>query len=133
MDRIELATKESTELIDITGEVKSIVKSKNVDSGICVIFTRHTTTGIIINENEAGLKHDIVVLLNTLIPKGKGYQHDRIDDNADAHLRSVVFGSSVTIPIENNSLALGTWQSIFFVECDGPRRREVCVSVVKGF
>ncbi|RZN40963.1 MAG: YjbQ family protein [Methanophagales archaeon ANME-1-THS] len=132
MDRIELATEESTELIDITGEVKRIVKSKTVDSGICVIFTRHTTTGIIINENEAGLKHDIAVLLNTLIPKGKGYQHDRIDDNAHAHLRSIMLGSSVTIPVENGTLALGTWQSIFFVECDGPRRREVCVSVVNG-
>jgi len=132
MDRLEIETRESTELIDITTEVNGIVKRKSVDSGICVIFTKHTTTGIIINENEAGLKHDIAVLLNTLIPKGKGYLHDRIDDNAHAHLRSVVLGSSVTIPVEKGTLALGTWQSIFFVECDGPRRREVCVSVVKG-
>jgi secondary thiamine-phosphate synthase enzyme len=132
MSRIELATKESTELIDITGKVKSIVRSKNVESGICVIFTKHTTTGIIINENETGLKNDILMLLNDLIPKSKGYLHDRIDDNAHAHLRSVVLGSSVTIPIENGTLTLGTWQSIFFVECDGPRRREVCVSVIKG-
>jgi secondary thiamine-phosphate synthase enzyme len=132
MDRIELETNERTELIDITGKVKSIVRSKNVESGICVIFTKHTTTGIIINENETGLKNDILMLLNELIPKSKGYLHDRIDDNAHAHLRSVVLGSSVTIPIENGTLTLGTWQSIFFVECDGPRRREVCVSVVKG-
>lgn len=68
--------------------------------------------------------------MNTLVPKGKGYQHDQIDNNAHAHLRSVLLGSSVTIPIENGSLALGTWQSIFFVECDGPRRREVCVSIL---
>ena len=132
MDQIEIATREHTELIDITSDVKKVVKRKSVESGICVIFTRHTTTGIIINENEAGLKNDILMLLNELIPKGKGYLHDRIDDNAHAHLRSVVLGSSVTIPIENGTLALGTWQSIFFVECDGPRRREVCISVVKG-
>jgi len=132
MDQIEIATREHTELIDITSDVKKVVKRKSVDSGICVIFARHTTTGIIINENEAGLKNDILMLLNELIPKGKGYLHDRIDDNAHAHLRSVVLGSSVTIPIENGTLALGTWQSIFFVECDGPRRREVCISVVKG-
>ncbi|MDI6811271.1 MAG: secondary thiamine-phosphate synthase enzyme YjbQ [archaeon] len=132
MERIEIETKKNTELIDITREVTGIVQRKSVESGICVIFTKHTTTGIIINENEAGLKDDILMLLNVLIPKGKGYLHDRIDDNAHAHLRSVVLGSSVTIPIENGTLALGTWQSIFFVECDGPRRREVSVMVVKG-
>lgn len=134
MERIEIGTRQSTELIDITREVKEIVKSKSggVESGICVIFTRHTTSGIIINENETGLKSDILTLLNALIPKGKGYLHDRIDNNAHSHLRSVVLGSSVTIPIEEGNLALGTWQSIFFAECDGPRRREVYVKVIKG-
>ena len=138
MERIEIETRQSTELIDITGKVKEIVKSKtknksgNLDSGICVVFTRHTTSGIIINENETGLKNDISALLNDLIPKGKGYLHDKIDDNAHAHLRAVLLGSSVTIPIEKGGLTLGTWQSIFFVECDGPRRREVYVKVIEG-
>ena len=137
MVTIEIETGQSTELIDITGKVKEIVKSKtknkigNLDSGICVVFTRHTTSGLIINENEAGLKNDILALLNELIPEGRGYLHDKIDDNAHAHLRAVVLGSSVTIPIENGGLTLGTWQSIFFVECDGPRRREVYVTVIK--
>ncbi|HJH25249.1 MAG TPA: hypothetical protein C5S37_00415 [Methanophagales archaeon] len=138
MERIEIETGQSTELIDITGKVKEIVKSKtknkssNLDSGICVIFTRHTTSGIIINENETGLKNDISALLNELIPKGRGYLHDRIDNNAHSHLRAVLLGSSVTIPIEKGGLTLGTWQSIFFVECDGPRRREVYVKVIGG-
>lgn len=132
MERIEIRTRESTELVDITREVKGILSSKSVDSGVCVVFTKHTTTGIIINENEAGLKNDILMLLNGLIPRGKGYMHDRIDNNAHAHLRAVVLGSSETIPIENGTLALGTWQSILFVECDGPRRREVCVKVMEG-
>ena len=137
MERIEIETRQSTELIDITGKVKEIVKTKtknksgNLDSGICVVFTRHTTSGLIINENETGLKSDILALLNDLIPKGKGYLHDRIDDNAHSHLRAVLLGSSVTIPIEKGGLTLGTWQSIFFVECDGPRRREVYVTVIK--
>jgi len=132
MERVEIRTKESTELIDITREVKGIISSKRVDSGVCVVFTKHTTTGTIINENEAGLKNDILKLLNELIPRGRGYMHDRIDNNAHSHLRAVVLGSSVTIPIENGALALGTWQSIMFVECDGPRRREVCVAVIEG-
>jgi len=132
MERIEIGTRESTELIDITGKVKEIVKSRGVDSGICVIFTKHTTSGIIINENEAGLKRDILALLNELIPKGRGYLHDRIDNNAHSHLRSVLLGSSISIPLEKGNLALGTWQSIFFIECDGPRRREVYVKIIKG-
>jgi len=134
MERIEIGTRESTEVIDITGKVKEIVKSKSggVESGICVIFTKHTTSGIIINENEAGLKRDILAFLNELIPKGRGYLHDRIDNNAHSHLRAVLLGSSVTIPIEKGELALGTWQSIFFAECDGPRRREIYVKVVEG-
>jgi len=132
MERIEIRTKESTELIDITREVKGIVSRKSVDSGVCVVFTKHTTTGIIINENEAGLKSDILKFLNDLILGGKGYMHDRIDSNAHSHLRAVVLGSSATIPIEKGVLALGTWQSIMFVECDGPRRREVCVEVIEG-
>lgn len=134
MERIEIGTRESTELIDITGKVKEIVKIKSggVESGICVIFTKHTTSGIIINENEAGLKRDFLAFLNELIPKGRGYLHDRIDNNAHSHLRSVLLGSSVTIPIEKGELALGTWQSIFFAECDGPRRREIYVKVIEG-
>ncbi|MHC1635439.1 MAG: secondary thiamine-phosphate synthase enzyme YjbQ [Candidatus Methanospirareceae archaeon] len=129
MERIEIETKRETELIDITEEVNRLVKG--VEAGVCVIFTKHTTTGIIINENESGLKNDILDLLNKLIPKGGGYQHDRIDDNAHSHLRAILLGSSVTVPIEDGKLALGTWQSIFFVECDGPRRREVYVKVIK--
>jgi secondary thiamine-phosphate synthase enzyme len=132
MERIELSTRGSTELVDITGEVKGIVSRSSVESGLCVIFTKHTTTGIIINENEGGLRSDILKLLNELVPKGKGYLHDRIDSNAHAHLRAVVLGSSETIPIENGTVALGTWQSILFVECDGPRRREVCVAVIEA-
>jgi secondary thiamine-phosphate synthase enzyme len=131
MDRIELRTKESTELIDITQNVRDIVSRKGVDSGVCVVFTKHTTTGIIINENEAGLRNDILRILNELVPREKGYMHDRIDNNACAHLRSIILGPSVTIPIENGGLVLGTWQSIMFVESDGPRRREVAVTVIK--
>ena len=132
MDRIELRTKESTELIDITPKVREIVVRRGVDAGVCVVFTKHTTTGIIINENEAGLRNDIVRLLNELVPRGKGYMHDRIDNNAHAHLRSVLLGPSVTIPIENGRLVLGTWQSIMFVESDGPRQREVRVEIIEG-
>jgi len=130
MKRIEIITRESTELVDITDKVKEIVKNEGVTSGICVVFTKHTTTGLIINENEAGLRSDIIALLNELIPKGRGYMHDRIDNNAHSHLRAMILGSSVCIPIDQANLMLGQWQSILFVECDGPRKREVYVKVI---
>ena len=130
MRRIEIITRESTELVDITDKVKEIVKNEGVTSSICVVFTKHTTTGLIINENEAGLRSDIIALLNELIPKGRGYMHDRIDNNAHSHLRAMILGSSVCIPIDQANLMLGQWQSILFVECDGPRKREVYVKVI---
>ena len=71
MRRIEIITRESTELVDITSKVEEIVRNEGVTSGICVVFTKHTTTGLIINENEAGLRSDITTMLNELIPEGR--------------------------------------------------------------
>jgi len=130
MRRIEIITRESTELVDITSKVEEIVRNEGVTSGICVVFTKHTTTGLIINENEAGLRADIIAMLNELVPKGKGYMHDRIDNNAHSHLRAMLLGASLCIPIDQAKLMLGRWQSILFVECDGPRKREVYVKVI---
>ena len=131
MKRIEIITRENTELVDITDKIKEIVRNEGAISGICVVFTKHTTTGLIINENEAGLRSDIIALLNELIPKGGGYMHDRIDNNAHSHLRAMILSSSVCIPIDQANLMLGRWQSILFVECDGPRKREVYVKVIQ--
>jgi len=100
-------------------------------NGIAVIYTPHTTTALIVNEAESGLLEDIVEVLQKLIPKGAGYKHDRIDDNADAHLRACILGNSLVIPVENGRLVLGTWQRILFVELDGPRRRRVYVKVIE--
>lgn len=130
METIDLETTRGVELIDITGRVKESLGG--IISGVCIVFTPHTTTGIIVNENEDGLKGDILDLLNEIVPIRRGYRHDRIDDNAHAHLKSLLLGPSVAIPVENGELILGTWQRIFFVELDGPRRRKVYVKMIKG-
>jgi secondary thiamine-phosphate synthase enzyme len=83
-----------------------------------------------INENESGLVSDIMQLLEKLVPAHAGYLHDRIDNNADAHLKATLLGSSETIPVVNGELLLGTWQSIFLAEFDGPRAREINVTVI---
>lgn len=128
---MNIRTSERIELVDITQEVKSEVHKSGIDNGICVVSTSHTTTAIILNENETGLRHDILDFLEKLVPPLAGYQHDRIDNNADAHLKAIILGSSETIPVTGGELVLGTWQRIFFVELDGPRQRTVNIAKIK--
>ncbi|VVB88146.1 Uncharacterised protein [uncultured archaeon] len=129
---MDIQTTTRTELIDITDRVRAAVKESGIENGICVISTRHSTGGIIINENERGLRSDILDMLEALVPENKSYAHNQIDNNADAHLRAVLLGASEVIPIEDGHPVLGTWQSIFFVELDGPRTRHVDVKILKG-
>ncbi|WP_457548633.1 secondary thiamine-phosphate synthase enzyme YjbQ [Archaeoglobus sp.] len=127
---IEVRTSKRVEIVDITDKVREIVEKHDVTDGITVIYTKHTTTAVIINENESGLKEDIINILEKLVPVNAGYMHDRIDNNADSHLRAILLGNSVVVPITNGRLDLGTWQRIMFVELDGPRTRKVVVKVI---
>jgi secondary thiamine-phosphate synthase enzyme len=129
--QLKIETSKRVELIDITSEVQEEVRKSEIPEGICLISTRHTTAGIIINENETGLKEDILDLLNKLVPAGAGYRHDRIDNNADSHLRTVLLGASEALPVSEGKLELGTWQRIFFAEMDGPRSRTVNITLLK--
>ncbi|VVB92360.1 Uncharacterised protein [uncultured archaeon] len=128
---MDIQTTTRTELVDITDRVRSIVNESGIKDGICVISTRHTTSSIIINENERGLRSDILEMLETLVPENKSYAHNRIDNNGASHLRAALLGNSATLPIEDGHLVLGTWQSIFFVELDGPRNRSVNVMIIE--
>lgn len=129
---MDIRTTARNEIIDITDGVRTALKESGIKDGICVISTRHTTSGIIVNENERGLKNDILDMLDALVPDNKNYAHNSIDNNADAHLRAVLLGMSETIPVEDGHLVLGTWQSIFFVELDGPRERKVHVKIIRS-
>lgn len=131
MMNLEIQTTTRTELIDITDSVRAIVKESGIKNGICVISTPHTTSGIIVNENERRLRVDILGMLETLVPENKSYAHNSIDNNADAHLRAVLLGMSEIIPIEDGHIILGTWQRILFVELDGPRNRNVNVTIIE--
>ncbi len=129
---LEIKTDEPVQVIDITRQVNEAVGESGVAEGICLVYTLHTTTGIVINEAETGLVADLLRRLMSLAPPGAGYLHDRIDENAHAHLQAVLLGNSRTIPVEEGCLALGTWQRVLFVELDGPRRRKVIVRVLPG-
>ncbi len=126
MRRFNVETGSRTEVVDITETVREAVPEDA--TGVCTVFVKHTTAGVVVQENETNLVNDIENFLNDLVPD-EGHAHDALDGNADSHLRATLVGSDVSVPVEDGELALGTWQSVLFVECDGPRRREVVVDV----
>ena len=130
-EEIILSTSKKQELIDITEKINSIIKKSKIRNGICNIFAAHATAAIIINENyDPNICLDLLDALNKLIPKGI-WRHDRIDGNADAHIKSAILGPSETIPIKNGSLELGKWQSVIFAELDGPRNnRKIVITII---
>ena len=124
------STRERLELVDITEQVTAFVLECNIESGICLIDSPHSTTAIIVNEHESGLMRDILQKIQEEFPKGAVWLHDRIDNNADAHLASVFLGHSKTFPIQNGRLYRGTWQNIFLLELDGPRTRHIACEIM---
>jgi secondary thiamine-phosphate synthase enzyme len=119
------------QLIDITRDVVKFVEDSGISDGILMISVPHATAAVIANENERGLLNDILTKIREVFPQSSGYLHNRIDDNADAHLAATFLGHSRSFPIENNELVRGTWQNIFVVELDGPRsKREVHLNIV---
>ena len=125
---IILNTIKNFEIIDITSQINDLI---DIDNGIISIFSRHSTTAIVVNENEQGLLNDLEFTLDNLIDDKFTYQHDRIDDNARSHLKSFILSSSECLPIRNSRLDLGTWQSVFFIELDGPRHnRQISLTMM---
>ncbi|MCP8318989.1 MAG: secondary thiamine-phosphate synthase enzyme YjbQ [Candidatus Methylarchaceae archaeon HK01B] len=127
---IEVTTKDRTELIDISSYVGDHVHKSNINDGLCLVFTSHSTVSLVVNEHERGLMQDIVKKIKEEFPKGAGWLHDRVDDNADSHLASTFIGPSRIFPVKDGTLVKGTWQNIFLLELDGPRRRKVIVEVM---
>mgnify|MGYP002760474665 FL=1 len=126
MPTIRVETDSRTEVIDITDRVAAALPDDA--SGVCTVFSQHTTMGVVVNEAESRLMGDLADGLDQLVPD-EGWRHDQIDDNADSHVRAMLVGESVTIPVDEGDLQLGRWQSILAVECDGPRSRTITVCV----
>lgn len=126
---LSVKTSTRTEMLDITREVKRAVDESGVKDGLCCVYNPHTTAGITINEGaDPSVVRDMTVALGTLVPREGNYRHS--EGNSDAHIKASVVGSSQTILIQRGKLLLGTWQSIFFCEFDGPRTRKAMVKVI---
>ena len=130
---IELDTKGEMDIVDITHEVQKIVDESGIEDGIVCIFCPGSTGAITTIEYEDGLLYDLPNALERIAPKNAYYKHEEKwhDGNGHSHVRASLIGPSLTVPIENGKLLLGTWQQIVFVECDiRPRRRKLIVHIV---
>ena len=124
-------TSAKDQVLDITREVAEAVRQAGAADGQCAVYTPHATAAITINENDdPNVGTDFLTALTRLVPEHAGWLHDRVDDNAAAHIKAAIVGPSQTIPVQGGRLMLGTWQNVFLCEFDGPRPvRRVVVSV----
>ncbi len=129
MKEITLQTPTRAWMMDITASVQKAVSEENIEAGICLIYTPHTTAAITINENaDPDVPRDILIALDRAVPLSANYRH--AEGNSAAHVKSSLVGASELVIIENGRLVLGAWQSIFFCEFDGPRIRKVIVKFI---
>ena len=129
MKQFSVRTTSQFEMIDITNQVKSVLREGSVKSGICYVFVPHTTAAVTINENaDPSVPRDIIMELDKVIPLHDNYRH--MEGNSAAHIKSSLIGSSEAVFIEDGQLILGTWQSLFFCEFDGPRTRKFYVKLI---
>jgi secondary thiamine-phosphate synthase enzyme len=124
---IHVGTDDPIDVVGVTEQIAAEVPA--IEAGVCTVFIKHTTAALSINETEPRLIDDIERFVESLSAPD-GWAHDALDGNADAHLRTSLIGRSVSIPVRDGELALGTWQSILLIECDGPRDRSLSVTVV---
>jgi len=124
-----LRTRKNQEMVDITQKVADLVRQTGVADGMCLVYTPHATAALVINENaDPNVCQDILDAMGRMVPEGV-WRHDRVDNNAAAHIKATILGPSETVPVRSGMLRLGTWQSLMLVEFDGPRDRTVIVEV----
>ena len=128
MTKLTIKTQKREEFRNITSEVQKVVDGSGVSDGVCYVYVPHTTAAVSVQEgDDPSVGRDLVTHLRRLFPRDAEYEHN--DGNMDAHLKATLVGSTATVLIEKGKLCLGTWQSVFLCEFDGPRSREVWVKV----
>ena len=124
-----VSTNSRTELVRIDHLIEKAIEESGIKDGICTVFVPHTTAAVTINEGaDSSVVSDILKELNKVIPFSDHYAH--LEGNSAAHIKSIIVGCSLSIIIEGGRPKLGTWQSVFFCEFDGPRRRKVWIKIV---
>jgi secondary thiamine-phosphate synthase enzyme len=130
-ETFSIRTREKKQTIDVTAEVRKIVRAAGVTRGLCHVMVLHATAAIVVNENDdPNIGVDLLSALGGTIPEHGGWLHDRVDNNAQAHILAATLGPSETIAVDAGDLVLGRWQGIMLVELDGPRDRKIAVTVL---
>lgn len=129
MESITVKTAQRTEMIDITAQVREIVRKLSLNHGLVLVFVPHTTAAVTINENaDPDVQRDMLYELNKIVPFQDAYHH--LEGNSAAHIKASLFGASQMVIVENGNLQLGTWQGIYFCEFDGPRNRRAWIKLI---
>lgn len=130
---VEIRTAAKVAVVNVTAEVREALGRAGVRRGLALLSVPHTTCALVVNEDEAGLKEDLARVARRLLEpleRAEPFHHDRIDDNARAHLAAALFGNAAAVPVSDGGLRLGTWQSLFLLELDGPRTRRLEMTFV---
>lgn len=128
-ERLTTRSERKEHAIDVTDRVHEVVRKSGLRTGTCSIFTQHTTAGVFVNENaDPDVQADILAAFRRAVPDDAHYRH--AEGNAPAHIRTALAGVSVTVPVVDGELALGTWQGIYLVDFDGPRQRHFIVTLI---
>jgi len=129
MEKLEISTQTRDQMVDITSQVRSLLHESGVQDGHVIVYVPHTTAGITINENcDPDVVRDMINQLDEMVPWSQPfYRH--AEGNSAAHVKASMMGSSVILLIEEGRLVLGRWQGIWYCEFDGPRTRDVYVSI----
>jgi secondary thiamine-phosphate synthase enzyme len=129
MYTLKVRSTQREELVEFTGQVQQKLRESKTTDGLCVLYVQHTTAGLTINENaDPDVPRDMLHALRTLIPQhGMGFRH--AEENSDAHIKTSLVGTSLTVPFEKGKLLLGRWQGIFLCEFDGGRERKVIMMI----
>jgi secondary thiamine-phosphate synthase enzyme len=131
VNRIPVRSRTREELIDITEHVRGIVRASSVRSGVVHLWSLHTTCALTVNEGaDPDVARDMVAFMRENIPREADYRHQ--EGNSDSHIKTSLFGPGLTLLIDDGELVLGTWQHVFLAEWDGPRDREVAVTVMSN-
>ena len=127
-----IRTERAKQTIDITDEVDRVLRAAGVDRGLCHVMVLGATAAIVVNENDdPNIGVDLVTALDRAVPDHDGWLHDRIDNNAHAHIKAAILGPSETLAVEGGRLVLGRWQGLMLVELDGPRsERRISVQIL---
>lgn len=132
-DYITISTRGGRDVVDLTSDLRKIISRHGLADGMAVIFSPGSTAAITTIEYEPGLKRDIDIFLERLVPYGANYHHHETwhDDNGSSHLQAALIGPSVTVPVIGGEPSLGTWQQVVLIDCDTrPRKREIVVQLI---